>query len=424
MHVIIIGAGVQGIATAWYLQQYGCAVTVVERNSHAGMESSYGNGGGLTTSAPEPWNAPGIHKVLLQSLGRKDAPILLRLKAVPGMMAWGLGFLRASKRDVYLRNIRRNSTLSAYSLRLLKEIREEAGIEFRHSGAGMLFVFRDQSSLDAYVEHADFLRAECGITNEALGRDEMISLEPSLGAIKEQIPGAIYFAQDEAGDCHQFCRNLAEKLAERSVIFLYGESVNKITNGKRSMTLNLDTGERLTGDVVVVCAGAYTPELVRSLGIRVPVYPAKGYSLTLPMDGWENKPRRLIADMGLHAGVNPLGGEVLRVAGTAEFTGYDTSIPEQGVQNLLGLVEAIFPEFAATMDRDNINPWAGFRPMSSDGVPVIGKTKIKRLYLNTGQGHLGWTMAAASGRLAADIILGRVPEVDAGHYSPERFGIP
>ena len=424
MHVIIIGAGVQGIATAWYLQQYGCAVTVVERNSHAGMESSYGNGGGLTTSAPEPWNAPGIHKVLLQSLGRKDAPILLRLKAVPGMMAWGLGFLRASKRDVYLRNIRRNSTLSAYSLRLLKEIREEAGIEFRHSGAGMLFVFRDQSSLDAYVEHADFLRAECGITNEALGRDEMISLEPSLGAIKEQIPGAIYFAQDEAGDCHQFCRNLAEKLAERSVIFLYGESVNKITNGKRSMTLNLDTGERLTGDVVVVCAGAYTPELVRSLGIRVPVYPAKGYSLTLPMDGWENKPRRLIADMGLHAGVNPLGGEVLRVAGTAEFTGYDTSIPEQRVQNLLGLVEAIFPEFAATMDRDNINPWAGFRPMSSDGVPVIGKTKIKRLYLNTGQGHLGWTMAAASGRLAADIILGRVPEVDAGHYSPERFGIP
>ena len=171
----------------------------------------------------------------------------------------------------------------------------------------------------------------------------------------------------------------------------------------------------------MVCAGAYTPELVRSLGIRVPVYPAKGYSLTLPMDGWENRPRRLIADMGLHAGVNPLGGEVLRVAGTAEFTGYDTTIPKERVQNLLGLVEAIFPEFAATMDRDIINPWAGFRPMSSDGVPIIGKTKISRLYLNTGQGHLGWTMAAASGRVAADIVLGRVPEVDAGHYSPERF---
>ena len=421
MHVIIIGAGVQGIATAWYLQQYGCAVTVVERNSHPGMESSYGNGGGLTTSAPEPWNAPGIHKVLLQSLGRKDAPILLRLKAVPGMMAWGLGFLRASKRDVYLRNIRRNSTLSAYSLRLLKEIREEAGIEFRHSGAGMLFVFRDQSSLDAYVEHADFLRAECGITNETLGRDEMISLEPSLGAIKEQITGAIYFPQDEAGDCHQFCRDLAVNLAGRGVTFRYGAPVARITNGKRTITINLRAGERLAGDAVVVCAGAYSPELVRSLGVRVPVYPAKGYSLTLPMDGWENRPRRLIADMGLHAGVNPLGGEVLRVAGTAEFTGYDTTIPKERVQNLLGLVEAIFPEFAATMDRDNISPWAGFRPMSSDGVPVIGKTKIKRLYLNTGQGHLGWTMAAASGRLAADIILGRVPEVDAGHYSPERF---
>ena len=421
MHVIIIGAGVQGIATAWYLHQYGCAVTVVERNSHAGMESSYGNGGGLTMSAPEPWNAPGIHKVLLQSLGRKDAPILLRLKAVPGMMSWGLGFLKASKQDIYLRNIRRNSALSAYSLRLLKEIREESGIEFRHSGSGMLFVFRDQPSLDAYVEHAEFLRAECGITNEALERDEMISLEPSLGAIKEQIPGAIYFPQDEAGDCHQFCGNLAEKLAERGVIFRYGESVDKITNGKRSITLNPGTGDSLTGDAVVVCAGAYTPELVRSLGIRVPVYPAKGYSLTLPMEGWENRPRRLIADMGLHAGVNPLGGEVLRVAGTAEFTGYDTTIPKERVQNLLGLVEAIFPEFAATMDRDIINPWAGFRPMSSDGVPIIGKTKISRLYLNTGQGHLGWTMAAASGRVVADIVLGRVPEVDAGHYSPERF---
>ena len=421
MHVIIIGAGVQGIATAWYLQQYGCAVTVVERNSHAGMESSYGNGGGLTTSAPEPWNAPGIHKVLLQSLGRKDAPILLRLKAVPGMMSWGLGFLRASKQDVYLSNIRRNSALSAYSLRLLKEIREESGIEFRHSGSGMLFVFRDQPSLDAYAEHADFLRTECGIMNEALGRDEMISLEPSLRAIKEQIPGAIYFPQDEAGDCHQFCGNLAEKLAERGVIFRYGESVDKITNGKRSITLNPGTGDSLTGDAVVVCAGAYTPELVRSLGIRVPVYPAKGYSLTLPMDGWENRPRRLIADMGLHAGVNPLGGEVLRVAGTAEFTGYDTTIPKERVQNLLGLVEAIFPEFAATMDRDNINPWAGFRPMSSDGVPIIGRTKIDGLYLNTGQGHLGWTMAAASGRVAADVIMGKTPEVDAGHYSPDRF---
>ena len=421
MHVIVIGAGVQGIATAWYLHQYGCEVTVVERHSHAGMESSYGNGGALTTSAPEPWNAPGIHKVLLQSLGRTDAPVLLRLKAVPGMMSWGLGFLKASKQDVYLRNIRRNSALSAYSLRLLKEIREQSGIEFRHSGAGMLFVFRDQPSLDAYIEHAGFLRAECGITNKALERNEMISLEPSLEAIKEQLPGAIYFPQDETGDCHQFCRNLAAHLAGRGVRFLYRTTVEKITNGKRTISLNLMAGERLTGDAVVVCAGAYTPKLVRSLGIRVPVYPAKGYSLTLPMDGWENRPRRLIADMGLHAGVNPLGGEVLRVAGTAEFTGYDTSIPKERVQNLLGLVEAIFPEFAATMDRDNINPWAGFRPMSNDGVPVIGRTKIEGLYLNTGQGHLGWTMAAASGRVAADIILDRVPEVDADHYSPDRF---
>ena len=421
MQTIIIGAGVTGVATAYYLQQYGVDVTVLERAEGAGLETGFGNGGGLTASVVEPWNAPGIHKVLLQSLGRKDAPILLRAMAIPGMMSWGIRFLRESRHDAFIENTRRNSILARYSLALMKEIREETGIEYRLSDTGTLLVFRDQASLDNHVGHAGFLGEECGVEYKVLDTPELAALEPSLRPVQDRLSGGIHFPDDETGDCHIFCRNLAEVLVCRNVQFRYGADVAKIIQREAQFNVELAGGEILKADTVVVAAGPYSPEIVRPLGIRVPIYPVKGYSLTIPMEGWINRPRYMVGDMGVHAVANPLGGEVLRVAGTAEFTGFDKTIPAERVGNLVRLVEAIFPEFAEIMDRDTLNPWTGLRPMTSDGVPILGKTPVEGLYLNSGHGHLGWTMAAASGRVVADTIMGRTPEMDMSLYSIDRF---
>lgn len=421
MRVIIIGSGVLGVTTAYYMQQYGAEVTVLERNHGAGLETSFGNGGGLTASVVEPWNAPGIHKVMLQSLGRKDSPILLRLTAIPGMLSWGMRFIRESRKDRYINNIRRNSVLARYSLDLMRQIREETGIRYRQSDTGTLLVYRDRASLDSSIEHYRFLGDESDVEHKVLDSNELTVLEPSLQRVQDRLVGGIYFPADETGDCHIFCSQLAGLLENRSVRFRYGVNVTKIIRRDTSFDVELPDGEMLKADTVVLAAGPYSSNLAAPLGIRLPVYPVKGYSLTIPMEGWENKPRCLIGDMDLHAVANPLGGEVLRVAGTAEFTGFDKTIPGERVANLVNLVEAIFPEFAGIMDRDSLDPWAGLRPMSSDGVPILGKTPVKGLYLNTGHGHLGWTTAAASGRVLADTIMERPPEVDITPYSIDRF---
>ena len=421
MQAIIIGAGVTGVATAYYLQQYGAEVTVLERAEGAGLETSFGNGGGLTAGVVEPWNAPGIHKVLLQSLGRKDAPILLRAMAIPEMMSWGVRFLRASRQDAFIENTKRNSVLARYSLALMEQIREETGIEYRRSDTGTLLVYRDQASLDNGVKHYRFLGEERDLEHRVLDTPDLITLEPSLQPVQDKLAGGIHFPTDEAGDCHIFCRNLAEILEKRSIRFHYGLSVVKIIRQGTLFGVELSDGEMLKADKVVVAAGAYSPKLVAPLGIRLPMYPVKGYSVTIPMEGWVTRPRHLVGDMDVHAVANPLGGEVLRVAGTAEFTGFDKTIPAERVANLVKLVEAIFPEFAGIMDRDALNPWTGLRPMSCDGVPILGKTSIDGLYLNTGHGHLGWTSGAASGRVLADTIMGQPPEVDMSPYSIDRF---
>ena len=421
MKILIIGAGIQGITTAWYLNRYRVDVTVLERNEGPGLDCSFANGGGITAGFCEPWNAPGIHKMLWQSLGRQDAPILLHLKSIPGMLSWGLGFLRASRKETFIENVKRNCALANYSIALMKEIRDETNIEYRHSDAGTLLLFRNQESLDGHIEHAGFLRKECGAANRALDRDELVALEPSLRPIREQLVGGIHFPGDETGDCHIFCGKIAELLQNNGVDFRYGAGATRIVREGSSFKVQLSVGDALTADAVVVAAGAYSLKLARPLGVRIPVYPAKGYSLTISMDGWKNRPRHIMGEMDLHAGINPLGDEVLRVAGTAEFTGFDKSIPAARTGNLIRLVEAVFPELARIMDRDSLNPWTGLRPMSSDGVPILGKTPAPGLYLNTGQGHLGWTMAAASGQVVADVIIGKTPAVDLTHYSIKRF---
>ena len=256
---------------------------------------------------------------------------------------------------------------------------------------------------------------------DVLDRSQLIAREPSLHAIQEKLVGGLHFTGDEAGDSHLFCLHMSKVLRDKGVEFRYNCAVDEINKEGSLFKVPLASGEALKADAVVVAAGAHSPELVSKLGIKLPIKPAKGYSLTIPMDGWENKPAHLMADMNMHVGVNPLGGTHLRIAGTAEFAGYDRSLTEKRINNLVGLLEELFPDFAATVDRKNLNPWMGHRPMCCDGVPVLGKTRVEGLYLNTGHGHLGWTMAAASGRVVADTIMGHTPEVDMSEYSINRF---
>lgn len=421
MHIVVIGAGVQGITTAYYLNKFGAEVTVVDAASGPAMECSYGNGGGITPSAVDPWNAPGIAKVMFKYLGRKDSPLLFRLKAIPDLTVWGLQFLKYANMDDYLNANKQTGKLANYSVELLEQIRQDTNIDYRHSSNGTLKIFRDQRSLDDHLHLSEIFKTMGNADFKMLDAQATIDVEPSLNSIKDNLSGSLFFSGDEAGNSHIFCQQMTSVLEQRGVKFLFNSPVSNIT--KQASLFNVEINEtspNIQADKVVVATGAKAPSLLAHFGIKVPVKPAKGYSLSIPMNGWDNRPKHLIADMNLHAGINPLGN-TLRVAGTAEFAGFDPEISSQRIDNLIGLVESVFPDFAQNMNRDQLNPWAGFRPMSCDGMAILGKTKVDGLYLNTGQGAQGWTTSAACGRLLADTIFNKSPRFDISPFSISRF---
>lgn len=420
MHVLVIGAGVQGIANAYFLHRQGLAVTVVDSAEAPGMECSYANGGGLTPSAAPPWNDPGVYKMLLKYLGRKNAPLSFQLKALPTMVGWGLRFLSYAKEPIFIRNTQLNARLCNYSLKAMKEIETDTGIDYRATDSGLLMVFRDEASQQA-LENLYTCLADEGLSYESLDSAATVEKEVSLKPIKDKINGSMYCATDRSGDPALFCQNLEHYTRKRGVDYRYNSRIAKLQKRGRLFAATTAHGDIIKADAVVIAAGCYSPQLTKQLGVKLPIKPAKGYSLSIPMNGWQDKPKAVIADMGLHAGMNPIGGEILRVAGMAEFAGYDKTIPPSKVDTLVGLVEGVFPEFAATMDKSNLNAWAGLRPMSVDTKGIIGKTPVENLYLSTGQGHLGWSTAAASGKIIADLITNKRPEIDIHEYSIDRY---
>ena len=266
------------------------------------------------------------------------------------------------------------------------------------------------------------LLIEEGVSYESLDNAQTVAREPALKSVGDQLTGSMYCAADGSADPHLFCQQMAQYTAARGVSYRYNTAVTSLEKKANLFQASTATRECIKADAVVIAAGCYSPQLSKSLGVKIPIKPAKGYSLTIPIEHWEKKPRTLVADMSLHAGLNPIGGQVLRVAGTAEFAGYDYRLRPERIANLVGLVGAVYPELAATMDRENLEPWTGLRPMSVDSVGIVGKTRIDNLYLSTGHGHLGWTAAAASGRLVADQIAGNRSEIPAEDYSISRFG--
>lgn len=417
MKALIIGSGLLGITSAYFLSRRGWEITVLDRRDGPGQETSFANGSLLTPGMPEPWNAPGSWRVLLASLGRADSPLKLRLKALPHLGGWGMGFLRNSTAERYHRNTVKNLKLALHSIEVLGLLRQQTGIEYGCASRGSLRLFRDPAALERALEWAEKLRSE-GLTWQRLTGDEIVAREPALAPIGRQLAGGIHYPLDETGNAYEFCVALAEQARRGGVEFRFGTPVTGIEVRQGKVAAVLSGGTRFTADRYIISAGSYSPLLLGELGVRLPVRPAKGYSITFDNPRLDPPFRQPIADDDFHAVVVPVES-VIRVAGTAEFTGYDLSLTESRIQNLLKLVRQVLP--AGGFERAQARPWCGLRPMSVDGVPIIGPTPLGNLWVNTGHGALGWTLAAGSGQLLSDLLTGGSPAVDPGDYALARF---
>lgn len=421
--VLVLGAGLQGICTAYYLSKHGLDVTLIERNEGPALEASKGNGGYLQAEFPEIWNAPGIVSVLAKawraSLGSKrhEAAMLVDTKELLRLVPWGLRFLRSANTQSFLDNTLTNRLLAQYSLEQMAELRAHTGIAYDHAQQGALFVFRDTQSMDVYRPMLDHLEKRGGCF-EFLDQKQLLALEPVLQPIGEQLCGAIRYQNDASGNSYLFAQSLLDLAIVNGVRVKYGAPVLNILKQAQKICVQVKD-EVLEANSLVIAAGVESKLLAQNLGIKLHIAPVKGYSLTIPLGDWHNRPSHVIADMGVHAGVTVLG-DVLRVAGTAEFCGYDYALPGERIEYLLKLTEQILPDFAATMDRTKISPFAGLRPLSADGMPFIGRSQFANVFINTGHGGLGWTQAAGSGRALADLIAGVKPGIDLTPFAPTR----
>ena len=424
MRVIVIGAGLAGLTSAYYLQRDGAEVTVIERAPGVGLGTSFANGATLHASLSAPWNSPGILWQLIRWMGREDAPMLLRSRALPDLLGWGLQFLRQSSRHHFEVNARKNLLLAIYSLRLMARIREQTPLSYSYQGRGLLSVFRTAAAQSERMGELDIL-ASHGLSMRKLDRDHLLTLEPTLVPIGDELVGGIHYAADEGGDAHAFCMELARILGAGGADIRCGVTANGFDVAARQVRcLRVgDAGEELAADCFVLAAASDSVELARTAGIKLPVRPVKGYSITVPRRcAPEAAPSIGIEDGELHAVVVPVGADRIRVAGTAELAGYDLSINARRIENLQRLLARLFPRFAERLTPEDVSPWAGLRPMCVDGVPLLGATALGNLWLNTGHGHLGWTLAAGSARCVADQIAGRATHLNARDYALARFG--
>lgn len=412
MKILVLGAGVIGTSTAWYLAGQGHEVTVVDRREGPGLETSFANGGQISVSHSEPWSTPDAPLKLVKWWFKPDSPLLFRLRMDWHQWEWGLRFFYECMPWRTRENSRAMVTLSAYSREALAELRATTGIEYDALESGILHYFTDRASFEEAAEAAPLLR-QYGLEMEVKTPAQCVQIEPALAHFREQIAGATYTQTDESGDAHKFTVNLARMAEGKGVRFLYGRTIRKIdrdSNGVTGVVVeHADSRtEVLTADAYVVALGSYSPLLTRPIGLDLPIYPAKGYSATIPIVDAAKAPSVSITDDAFKIVFTRLGDR-MRIAGTAELSGYSTDLNMVRCEALTKRARVVFPGAA---DYDRAEFWTGLRPSTPSNVPLIGKTKFPNLYLNTGHGTLGWTMAAGSGKALADIISGRKPGVD------------
>jgi D-amino-acid dehydrogenase len=412
MNVIVLGAGIVGTASAWYLRAAGHDVTVIERQPGPAQETSFANGCQISVSHAEPWATPaGLVKVM-QALGREDAPLLFRLRADPLQWRWCLQFVRECAPGRVAANLRRIVALADYSRRSLQALRAETGIAYDHLTRGILHFYTDDKEFDRACRAAAAMR-DLGCPRMTVDADEVVRIEPALAPVRRKLVGGDFTASDESGDVYQFTTQLAARGAAAGIRHLYNTTVTRLVpdgDTIRGVEIIAADGrhELMHADAVVVALGSFSVQLLAPLGIRLMIYPGKGYSATYPILDPDAAPTVSLTDDGHKLVFSRLGSR-LRVAGTCELNGYGRDLNPVRCAAITRRVRALFP---GACDYDAATYWAGLRPLTPSNVPYVGRTRYANLYLNTGHGTLGWTMGCGSGRAIADIISSNKPELD------------
>ncbi len=435
MKVIVLGAGIVGTASAWFLQKAGHEVIVVERQPGAALETSFANGGQISVSHAEPWANPAAPKKLLQWLGREDAPLLFRLRPDLLQWRWGLAFLRECTPARTAHNIRQIVNIAEYSRQTLQAVRAETGIDYDCETRGILHFYTDEDEFRHSLPAAALMR-ELGCPRETISADEVVRIEPALARIRSKIVGGDFTATDESGDVYKFTSGLAARCAEAGVDFRYNHSVTRILSegtGPAARITGIEVidahgrHQRLQADSFVLATGSFSAELLRPLGISLMLYPGKGYSATYQVRQPTLAPQVSLTDDGYKLVISRLGDR-LRVAGTCEINGYTRELNPVRCEAITRRTRELFPD---ACDYENPVYWTGLRPLTPSNVPYIGRTKYANLFLNTGHGTLGWTMGCGSGRAIADIVSGHRPDVDFAFtgitrrdYSPTIASVP
>ena len=416
MKVLILGSGVIGVSCAYQLAMAGHEVTVVDRQPAAGLETSYANAGEVSPGYSAPWAGPGVPLKAIKWLLMPHRPLVIRPTFDLNFVRWGLAMLRNCTAVRYELNKGRMVRLAEYSRDCLIALREHTGIAYDQRMQGTLQLFRTQVQLDGTAADIAILQ-RYGVGFELLDRDGCIRHEPALASVRDKFVGGLLLPGDETGDCFKFTQNLAVLAAQRGVQFRYGTRIQRLKLAGRQIDGVVTDAGVLKADAYLVALGSYSPLLLKGAGIRIPVYPVKGYSITLPITDASGAPESTVMDETHKVAVTRLG-ERIRVGGTAELAGYTLKLHEARRDTLEHVVTDLFPRGG---DVSRAEFWCGLRPMTPDGTPVLGATRLPNLYLATGHGTLGWTMAAGTGRVIADVIGGRAPGIDMSGLTIDRY---
>ena len=415
MKVIVLGAGIIGVTSAYQLAKAGHEVTVIDRQQGPALETSFANAGEVSFGYCSPWAAPGIPMKAMKWLFMEHAPLILRPKVDAAMLSWMVKMLSNCTSERYAINKSRMLRLADYSRIAIAALREETGIAYDERMQGTLQLFRTQAQLDASAKDVKALAAD-GVPYEVLDPAGCIRVEPALKHVREKIVGGLLTPKDETGDCFKFTNALAKKAEELGVRFQWSTDIKglDVEGGRvRGVVTNRD---KLSADAVVVALGSYSPLLLKPYGFSLPVYPVKGYSLTIPITDASRAPESTVMDETYKIAITRLGDRI-RVGGMAEISGYTNDLGQARRRTLEHSVMDLFPGGDASKG----SFWSGLRPMTPDGTPVIGATKIAGLFLNTGHGTLGWTMSSGSARVIADLVSGKKPEIDATDLAISRY---
>jgi D-amino-acid dehydrogenase len=416
MKVLVLGSGVIGVSSAYYLACAGHEVTVVDRQSAPALETSFGNAGEVSPGYSAPWAGPGVPIKAIKWMLMQHSPLVIWPMFDPAMWRWGLMMLANCTEKAYALNKSRMVPIAEYSRDCLKALRKDTGITYDNRAQGTLQLFRTQQQLDSIGGDVAVLK-QYGVPFDVLDRDGFCKVEPALRRTQEKFVGALLLPGDETGDCFKFTQTLAEMAKQLGVKFHFNTTIDGIDKAGGQISGVRTSAGTLTADRYLLALGSHSPGLLRPLGIRIPVYPVKGYSITVPITDASGAPESTVMDETHKVAVTRLGDRI-RVGGTAELAGYSLNLREARRSTLEHVVTDLFPQGG---DVSKASFWCGLRPMTPDGTPIVGPTPISNLLLATGHGTLGWTMAAGTGRVIADIVSGKKPDIDISGLTMARY---